>query len=60
MNPLDDDKFLFNHFILYFGDEIFDKKVDKDPFYRIRRNHIDFKDYLLEHIFTAKNILVLS
>ena len=56
-NPLDDDLFLRNHFLLYFGDIVGDDIEDR---YRIRYLHIRyslyFKDYLLESKFTAKNI----
>jgi uncharacterized protein with ParB-like and HNH nuclease domain len=55
--PLDDDLFLENHFLLYFGDIVSDDIEDK---YRIRYLHrrykLYFKDYLLEFKFTAKNI----
>ncbi|MCP5239305.1 MAG: DUF262 domain-containing protein [Zoogloeaceae bacterium] len=55
--PLDDDLFLENHFILYFGDIL---SEDVDDRYRIRYLHrryrLHFKEYLLESKFTAKNI----
>lgn len=60
-NPLDDDKFLFNHFVLYFGKET--KPEDEispvDLFgINIRRYSVrsDYSRVLLEQIFTAKNI----
>lgn len=56
-NPLDDDLFLENHFLLYFGNIESDDIEDR---YRIRYLHrryrLYFKDYLLESKFTAKNI----
>lgn len=57
LNPLDDDLFLENHFLLYFGDIL-----DQDVRYmhhmtRLRRSYRYYhKDYLLEEKFTAKNI----
>ena len=55
--PLNDDLFLENHFLLYFGDILSDNIEDH---YRIRHIHwryrLHFKDYLLESKFTAKNI----
>ncbi|MCL4678885.1 MAG: DUF262 domain-containing protein [Alphaproteobacteria bacterium] len=57
-NPLDDDLFLLNHFILYFAEEI-TATVDRHP--NIRKLHQDFrhkyKDYLLETHFSAKVVL---
>jgi hypothetical protein len=57
LKPLDDDLFLENHFILYFGDVLSEDIEDQ---YRIRYLHrryrLYFKDYLLEEKFTAKNI----
>ena len=56
-NPLDDDFFLENHFLLYF-DNI--ESDDIEGGYRIRyfsrRHRQRFKDYLLGSKFTAKNI----
>lgn len=56
--PLDDDLFLENHFILYFGDILAE---DEGYRYRVRylrrRYHMQFKEYLLESKFTAKNIV---
>jgi uncharacterized protein with ParB-like and HNH nuclease domain len=63
-NPLDDDKFLLNHFIIYFGKIIFDKEIvpdEDDEFFEVGRsvNRAAFRTYskyLLEDKFTAKNI----
>ncbi|NOG31558.1 DUF262 domain-containing protein [Halomonas sp. TBZ9] len=57
-NPLDDDFFLRNHFLLYFGKSLTD---EDDPDYRgylrMRRSYAhDYKDYLLENHFTTRNI----
>lgn len=61
LKPLDDDLFLENHFILYFGEILSDDTEDK---YRIRYLHrryrFYFKDYLLEEKFTAKNIVTVD
>lgn len=55
--PLDDDLFLENHFLLYFGDIL---SEDVDDRYKVRYLHrryrLHFKEYLLESKFTAKNI----
>jgi hypothetical protein len=54
-NPLDDDLFLFNHFILYFGKNL---ALDKEHSIRqLRRGYRNsFKDFLLEEKFTATSI----
>lgn len=56
-NPLDDDIFLYNHFIIFFADEI-KEKFDR-PNYRYNnrgfRNH--YKEFLLEEKFTIKSVL---
>ncbi len=57
LNPLDDDFFLENHFILYFGNLLEDSDDSSFKFRRYRRGfRLYHKDYLLEEIFTAKNI----
>lgn len=64
--PLDDDMFLENHFLLYFGQDLFEKndfKYDfeydfQHNFYSMSRclkRDYEYKDYLLEVIFTPKN-----
>ena len=56
-NPLDDDLFLQNHFILYFGDILSDDIEDRYRIRRLQRRYrLHFKDYLLESKFTARNI----
>jgi uncharacterized protein with ParB-like and HNH nuclease domain len=54
-NPLDDDVFLFNHFILFYGDNF---KRDDDFHYRhLRRGYRStYQNYLLEDVFTTKSI----
>jgi len=64
-NPLDDDHFLRNHFLIYFGKKIFEetKKDYKEGityqyFLRSRRssNKLDYPVFLLEKYFVTKNI----
>ncbi|WP_273761483.1 DUF262 domain-containing protein [Aeromonas hydrophila] len=54
-NPLDDDVFLFNHFILFYGDEF---KEEDQLFYRNQKRGYRnaYQSYLLEDIFTSKAI----
>ncbi|MBF4332661.1 DUF262 domain-containing protein, partial [Vibrio anguillarum] len=56
-NPLDDDAFLLNHFILYF-DDVFNKDGDKyDDYYFIMRSfRYRYQTYLLEEKFTVRSI----
>lgn len=58
LKPLDDDIFLFNHFILYFGEELKKQEIkgNMPGFHMIQRRQNTFKDYLLEKKFTSKNI----
>lgn len=54
-NPLDDDLFLLNHFILYFGKDLSNDHSLSAR--QIRRGYrYGFKDYLLEEKFTVKSI----
>ncbi|WP_076925235.1 DUF262 domain-containing protein [Pseudoalteromonas sp. EB27] len=54
-NLLDDDLFLLNHFILYFGKDIIE--TDSISTKQLRRGYRHtFKDYLLEEKFTVKSI----
>ncbi len=60
-NPLDDDKFLFNHFVLYFGKETSNEdEISVVESFSININGYSFRSnyykILLEEIFTAKNI----
>lgn len=60
-NPLDDDTFLVNHFLIYFGSELFKKnKSDLEEFSLYRNMHRfyrnEYSNYLLEKKFTSKNI----
>lgn len=55
-NPLDDDIFLFNHFILFYGDTF---KLDDNIYHykQLRRGYRStYQNYLLEDIFTTKSI----
>lgn len=56
-NPLDDDAFLLNHFILYF-DDVFNKYGDKydDYYFIIRSYRHRYQTYLLEEKFTVRSI----
>ena len=58
-NPLEDDKFLYNHLMFYFGTDIIGKDDKKDirfihRSFRFRR--WKFNDFLLEEKFTSKRI----
>jgi len=57
-NPLDDDLFLHNHFILYFVNSLSLDKSELDYEYTsLHRNYRNsYKDYLLEEKFITKNI----
>lgn len=60
---LDDDIFLSNHFSLYFSHEIQSKEISLRDF-RYRRHlinrHSGYGEYLLEQVFTPKNIVVIN
>ena len=54
-NPLDDDTFLFNHFILFFGNDI--SNGNRINYRRFRRSYSTYyQDYLLEKKFTTKSL----
>ncbi len=54
--PLDDDFFLGTHFILYFGGQLLEDGTDPDFMsWKYRRDEY-YKDYLLEKIFTSRNL----
>ena len=54
-NPLDDDVFLFNHFILFFGNAI--NNGNSINYRRFRRGYGSYyQDYLLEKKFTTKSL----
>ncbi len=59
---LDDDIFLSSHFSLYFRDTQLDMKSFREIRYRrLHSNrHYTYGDYLLEEIFTQKNIAVIN
>ncbi|EGL55306.1 hypothetical protein MAMP_02300 [Methylophaga aminisulfidivorans MP] len=57
LKPLNDDLFLENHFILYFGNILKDEMDGSRGIRYIQRQYkYYFKDYLLEEKFTAKSI----
>jgi len=54
--PLDDDLFLYNHFILYLGSEL--AESGDNSISQIRRGYKhNFKEFLLEEKYTSKSIL---
>jgi Protein of unknown function (DUF1524) len=54
--PLDDDMFLINHFMIYYGSSLIEKRILKENSFRHRYYRDFHEDYLLEEIFTTKNI----
>jgi hypothetical protein len=59
-NPLDDDKFLLNHYVIYFGKDTFDKADDPDEMRYHRLLRTDYTSRLLETKFIAKNVTDLA
>lgn len=62
-NPLDDDKFLYNHLMFYYGKELIinDEKRNTRTIHRkFRFQRWSYSDYLLDNIFSAKRILELK
>lgn len=62
--PLDDDLFLSNHFMIYFGNAADDENEELllgadfiNPLVYRRRPRVDYSTYLLEQKFTVKSIL---
>ena len=62
LEPLDDDYFLHNHFLIYFGKKLYQERNEKfksnisfQNFLR-RRRGLDYSRYLLEKHFITKNI----
>ena len=57
-NPLDDDKFLLTHYIVYFGKKMtVGSSSDEEEIFFRRVMRIDYPRILLEKTFIAKNIL---
>ena len=60
-NPLDDDMFLFNHFVLFFGNSLIteeDQGLDEYRYRFLRRGYRGrYQEYLLEEKFTTKSLL---
>lgn len=55
--PLDDDEFLLNHFIIYFGHEAFgDESLSESIRFR-RLYRADYASFLLEEKYITKNVL---
>ncbi len=58
LNPLDDDRFLVNHYLTYFGASVFSDAANNS---RARRYHdFDYATDLLENRFVQKNISTLA
>lgn len=58
LKPLQDDKFLVNHYIIYFGSELWSKEqLGKNirPYYH-SFHRVDYANFLLEQKFTTKNL----
>lgn len=62
-NPLDDDWFLRNHYLMYFGHEFLNENSEKNSYYhrvilsmRFGTNHVDYSTDLLERRFITKKI----
>jgi uncharacterized protein with ParB-like and HNH nuclease domain len=59
-NPLDDDMFLYNHLMFYFGKELItndEKKNIRTLHRKFRYHRWDFSDYLLDNKFSARRVL---
>jgi hypothetical protein len=60
LKPLDDDRFLVNHFMVYFGSELWTKEQFEQRKMRLPHFHSyqrdDYASYLLEKKFTTKNV----
>jgi uncharacterized protein with ParB-like and HNH nuclease domain len=55
--PLDDDVFLLNHFIIYYGNNLIKKRDGRASLRHMAHRYRDlYEDYLLENVFTTKNI----
>lgn len=61
-NPLDDDSFLYNHFITYFANDFDDEdekvSTSKKKFVIRRYLRDNYEKYLLEHKFTTKSFSI--
>ncbi|MBX9849955.1 MAG: DUF262 domain-containing HNH endonuclease family protein [Rhodocyclaceae bacterium] len=56
-NPLNDDQFLLTHFLLYYGPGILKEQKQKDEYALWQyRHHDQFKNHLLETVFTPRAI----
>lgn len=55
-NPLDDDEFLYNHFMLFFANELKEKFDVDDYRWIVTSYRHDYREYLLEDKFTIKSI----
>ena len=55
--PLDDDRFLFTHYLLYFGKALVDEALDDDPRLYRRLHNVDYASELLEKRFVPRNVI---
>jgi uncharacterized protein with ParB-like and HNH nuclease domain len=58
-NPLDDDVFLLNHFVSYYGNRLIESQ-NLAPRYILRMYRVLHQEYLLERVFTVSNICLNS
>ncbi|PPT84635.1 hypothetical protein XarzCFBP7410_04900 [Xanthomonas arboricola pv. zantedeschiae] len=60
-NPLDDDRFLLTHYVIYFGNSLVGDSQDGDEHYKyrklIRATRAGYSTDLLENTFVVKNVL---
>lgn len=60
LKPLKDDNFLFNHYIIYFGNELWTKEELQSRRIRVPNFNVaqrdDYSNFLLEKKFTTKNL----
>lgn len=54
--PLDDDQFLLNHYLTYFGERFLDESGEIDHTVIVRASRLDYSSVLLEQTFITKNI----
>lgn len=54
--PLDDDRFLFTHYIIYFGKTLFDKETPDELRHFRNRYYADYARDLLEKRFVPRNV----
>lgn len=55
--PLDDDRFLFTHYTIYFGKTLGDKEISDELLYSRRIYRADYASDLLEKRFVTRNVM---